>query len=126
MERKVDGLQSVSNAVKPELVELIGKEHTLRVLFTLRAAGPQRFGELEEALGANPAQIDRALKWLQERLYVVATTVPKARGRLAVTYALGRRGEAFLEAFDSFMEVAEERRDVLGEQPVRDLAALAG
>lgn len=117
----------VSLPVKPELVELIGKEHTLRVLLALRAAeGPMRFGELEGALAANPAQVDRALKWLQERLYVIATTVPSARGPIHVTYELSRRGSAFIEAFDTFRAGVEKRRDILGERCVRELDALAG
>lgn len=112
--------------MKSEFVELIGKEHTLRVLFELRSHGAQRFGELEKALGVNPTQLDRALKWLRERMYVLATTVPKKTGPIAVTYDLSKRGEAFLEAFDSFLREADERRGVLGEKSVRDLKALAG
>lgn len=110
-----------------EFVELIGKQHTLRVLLALRTAeAPLRFGELERELGLNPAQLDRALKWLHERLYVIATTVPKPRGPIHVTYALSKRGAAFLEAFDSFVTGIEKRRAVLGEKNVRDLEALAG
>lgn len=110
-----------------EFLELIGKEHTLRVLLALRAAdAPQRFSELEKALDVNPAQLDRALKWLQERVFVLATTVPKPRGPVVVAYALSKRGRAFLEAFDTFVTGVEERRAVLGEKSVRDLEALAG
>ncbi len=105
---------------------LIGKKHTLRVLFALRASGPQRFGELEKTLDVNPTQLDRALKWLTERLYVLATTAKKKSGPITVTYDLGKRGAVFLEAFDSFVQGADARRDVLGEEPVRDLEALAG
>lgn len=112
--------------MKSELVDLIGKEHTLRVLFALRTGGPKRFGELEKVLEVNPTQLDRALKWLSERMYVLATTVPKKTGPIAVTYDLSKRGEAFLEAFDSFLKEADERRDVLGDKPVRELEALAG
>lgn len=119
-------LHHVSIIVKSEFVALIGKEHTLRVLFALRSGGPQRFGELEKALGVNPTQLDRALTWLRERMYVLATTVPRKAGPIVVTYALSKRGAAFLEAFDSFLQGAEERRDVLGEKPVRELEALAG
>ncbi len=111
--------------VKPEIVDLIGKEHTLRVLFALRARGPQRFGDLERQLGANPAQVDRALKWLQERVYVLASTVPAERGPVRAQYDLSRRGRAFLDAFDRFLEGADARRSVLGEKQIRDLEALA-
>lgn len=120
-------LQSVSVLVKPEFVELIGKEHTLRVLLALRASeGRMRFGQLEKALDVNPAQLDRALKWLHERLYVVATTEPKARGPIHVTYDISKRGTAFLEAFDSFATGIEKRRAVLGDKSVREFEALAG
>ncbi len=110
--------------MKAEFVELIGKEHTLRVLFALRATGPQRFGELEKALDVNPAQLDRALKWLQERLYILATTTPKKGRSIVAMYELGHRGAAFLDAFDSFVQGADKRRDVLGEKPVRELITL--
>ena len=110
--------------MKGEFVELIGKEHTLRVLFALRATSPQRFGELERALDVNPAQLDRALKWLQERLYILATTTPKRGRSIVAMYELGQRGAAFLDAFDSFVQGADKRRDVLGEKPVRELITL--
>ena len=119
-------LQDVSSVVKAELVELIGKEHTLRVLLALRAQGPQRFGELERRLGLNPAQLDRALKWLHERLYVLPRTLPDGGGPVAVAYELAKRGHAFLEAFDAFVEKADERRASLGHGPVDALRALAG
>ena len=107
-------------------MELIGKGHPLRVLLHLRAHGPQRFGEMEKALDVNPAQLDRSLKWLHERLYVLPSTLPgKGRGVL-VAYALSRRGQAFLEAFDSFVQKADENRAVLGGKSVDELHALAG
>src|SRR4030067_2092914 len=96
--------------MKAEFVELIGKQHTLRVLFTLRVTGPQRFGELQKALGMNPAQLDRALKWLQERVYILAKTMPKRGHSVVVTYELGRRGGAFPDAFDSFAHSPHNRR----------------
>ena len=112
--------------MKPEFVDLIGKEHTLRVLFALRARGPRRFGELEAALGVNPTQLDRSLKWLRDRMYVFAETIPAAHGRILVSYELGKRGRAFLEAFDSFLAEADRRRRILGEKTVKELEALAG
>lgn len=119
-------LQNVSHPVKPEVVELIGKEHTLRVLFALRGEGPLRFGELESRLAVNPAQLDRALSWLQDRVYVLAETIPAPRGPIRVRYEISKRGRAFLKAFDSFLAEAEEQRGILGEKTVRDLEALAG
>src|SRR5438093_13184627 len=98
--------------MKAEFVELIGKEHTLRALFALRATGPQRFGELENALDVNPAQLDRALKWLQERLYILATTTPKRGRSIFAMYALGQRDAAILHAFDSVVHGAQHRGDV--------------
>lgn len=119
-------LHNVSPLVRSEFAELIGKQHTLRTLFALRTAGPQRFGQLEAALDVNPAQLDRALKWLQEHVYVLAKTVPGRRGSIAVDYDLSARGRAFLEAFDTFLEGADRRRDILGDKAVAELEALAG
>lgn len=109
-----------------EFVDLLGKEHTLRVLLALRAQGPQRFKELEAALDLNPAQLDRALKWLHERVYVLPSTRPTKKGPIPVVYELSKRGHAFLEAFDSFVKKVDERRDVLGAKPVDELHAMAG
>src|SRR2546422_181710 len=80
---------------------------------------------LERALDVNPAQLDRALKWLQERLYILATTMPKQGRSIVAMYEIGQRGAAFLDAFDSFVQGADKRRDVLGEKPVRELITLA-
>src|SRR3972149_11866511 len=99
--------------MKAEFVELIGKQHTLRVLFTLRVTGPQRFGELQKALGMNPAQLDRALKWLQERVYILAKTMPKRGPSVAVTYELGCISAACDVPADPFVQGADKRRDVL-------------
>jgi DNA-binding HxlR family transcriptional regulator len=121
---KLTYLQIVSGCVKSEFVDLIGRQHTLRVLLLLRARGPLRFNEIQRALDLNANQVNRALSWLHERLYILAETVPADTGPLHVAYTLGKRGRAFLDAFDSFVGKADEQRAALGGKSVDELHAL--
>lgn len=96
----------------------------MRILLALRAkGGPLRFNEVQRELGINPNQVDRALEWLQKRFYVLARTIPGQGSRVFVEYHLGSRGRAFLDAYDAFTRAAQAHRDVLGEDPVRELAS---
>ncbi|MHB8584531.1 MAG: hypothetical protein ACYDDF_01645 [Thermoplasmatota archaeon] len=95
-----------------------------RALALLREKGALRFGEIQKGLGANPTQVDRALKFLRKGLWVIPET--EASGpRVVVRYSLGKRGAAFLASFDAMVKTAERHRDVLGEGAVEELAALS-
>lgn len=111
--------------MKAEFLALL-KPHHLRVMLALRSMGPRRFKELESALSLNPAQLDRALGFLVDGAWVIATTLPEtARGRrVLVDYRLSRRGEAFLRAFDAFATAAHEGKSVLGATAMRELDRL--
>lgn len=78
---------------------------------------PMRFGALQKDLGLNPAQVDRAVKFLRKGLWIVPRVAPSERGRMLVEYELGRRGAAFLESFKAFSVGAIRRKAEL--RPVR-------
>lgn len=112
-----------AGALSPQVEPLLTHPDYLRVLSLLREKGPLRFREIERALGANPSQVDRALKFLRGGLWILPET--EASGpRILVRYSLGKRGGAFLASFDAMVRTAEKHRGILGDQAVDELAAL--
>jgi DNA-binding HxlR family transcriptional regulator len=65
------------------IMELLAHKHYLRVLQAVQRR-PMRFGELQKELDLNPAQVDRAVKFLSKGLWVVPRVVPSKRGRMLV------------------------------------------
>ena len=80
-----------------------------------------RFGALQKDLGLNPAQVDRAVKFLRKGLWIVPRVAPSERGRMLIEYELGRRGAAFLESFKAFSVGAIRRKAELGLSVVAEL-----
>lgn len=110
--------------MKAHLLDLIGKEHPLRILLLLRSKGPKRFSEIEEATGLNPAQVDRSLKLLREGMWVIPETIPEDDGPVHVAYKIGNRGEALLKALDAFRNSLVHQRSAIGDETVNQLEAL--
>ena len=106
------------------IMELLGHENYIRVLLLVRRRRSLRFSQIQKALDLNPAQVDRALKFLRKGLWLVPHTVPAQKGRVLVEYRLGKRGEAFLDSFESFRAAAQERRAALGPSELRELQRL--
>ncbi|MDP2865315.1 MAG: hypothetical protein Q8O90_03640 [Elusimicrobiota bacterium] len=106
------------------ITELLGHKDYLRILFALRKNGGLRFGQLESLLGLNPAQVDRALKFLRKGSWLKAHPLPAARGRGQLEYCLGSRGAAFLDAFSAFTEDIYRRKNELGASTAADLQSL--
>lgn len=102
------------------VMELLAHRDYVRILFSIRRK-PKRFGELQKELGLNPAQVDRALKYLRKGLWIVPRVAPSAKGRLLVEYEIGRRGTAFLDSFRAFSQDALRRRGDLGDSVVAEL-----
>jgi DNA-binding HxlR family transcriptional regulator len=102
------------------IMELLAHKDYLRILQAVRRR-PMRFGELQKELGLNPAQVDRALKFLRKGLWIVPCVAPSERGRMLVAYDLGRRGAAFLESFKAFSVGAIRRKAELGQSVVAEL-----
>jgi len=101
-------------------MELFAHRDYVRVLFSIRRK-PKRFGEIQKDLGLNPAQVDRALKFLRRGLWIVPRVAPSAKGRLLVEYEIGKRGAAFLDTFTTFRRDALRRRGELGDSVEAEL-----
>jgi DNA-binding MarR family transcriptional regulator len=83
------------------IIELLNHRDPLRVLLTLYQRGGLRFNQIQTLLNLNPAQVDRALKFLCKNLWIKAS---QARGsvRGQAEYRIEKRGEALAEAFTVF------------------------
>ncbi len=110
--------------MKAHLLDLIGKEHPIRILLLLRSKGPKRFSEIEVATGLNPAQVDRSLKLLREGMWVIPETLAEEEGPVHVRYRISERGEALLNALDAFRNSLDHQRSVIGNQTVNEVEAL--
>ena len=104
-------------------MELLGHKDYLRVLLAVQRQ-PLRFVQIQKALGLNPAQVDRALKFLRKGLWIIPRTVPTESGRIPVEYILGKRGAAFLASFETFSADAQQRVSELGASEVAELQSL--
>lgn len=104
-------------------MELLKHKDYMRVLAAVEHK-PQRFGQLQKALGLNPAQVDRALSFLRQGFYIVARTVPSDGERIIVEYRLGKRGAAFLASYKSFEHAAIKRKAALGSSEVAELQSI--
>jgi DNA-binding HxlR family transcriptional regulator len=105
------------------IMELLGHKDYLRILHALQRK-PMRFLQIQKTLKLNPAQVDRAIRFLRKGLWIIPRTVPTMRGRIPVEYGLGKRGAAFLESFQTFTAVAFRRKAILGPSAVAELQSL--
>jgi DNA-binding HxlR family transcriptional regulator len=105
------------------IMELLGHRDYVRILLAV-GRKPLRFGEIQKNLHLNPAQVDRALKYLRKGLWILSRTVPTAGGRIPVEYRLGKRGEAFLASFEAFSAEARRQKLPLGHSVVAELQSL--
>lgn len=106
------------------ILELLAHKNYLRVLHAVRRK-PMRFGDLQKSLGLNPAQVDRAMKFLRKGMWVIARVAPSTKGRLLVEYGIGKRGAAFLDSFRAFSDDATRRKADLGAAIVEELRSVA-
>lgn len=105
------------------IMELLGHKDYVRILLAVQKK-PLRFGEMQRNLRLNPAQVDRALKYLRKGLWILARTVPTDGGRISVEYSLGKRGDAFLASFEAFSAEARRQKMPLGHSVVAELQSL--
>jgi len=106
------------------IMELLAHKDYLRILHAVRRA-PMRFGELQKELSLNPAQVDRAVKFLRRGLWIVPRVAPSEKGRMLVEYKLGKRGAAFLDSFKLFSADALRHKAALGLSVVAELQSLS-
>lgn len=98
----------------------MGHKDYLRILLALRKKGGLRFGQIENLLELNPAQVDRALKFLRKGFWINTHILPTEMGRGRIEYSLGKRGASFLEAFSAFAADIRRRKRELGPAEVTE------
>jgi len=106
------------------ILDLLGHKNYLRILIALDGA-PRRFTEIEKALDLNPTQVDRGLTFLRKGLWVIPRTLSTEAGPLRVEYSLGKRGAAFLKAFERFRDDIAQQEQQLGRSEVKELQSLS-
>lgn len=106
------------------ILEILKHPDYVRVLLALRRK-PLRFTEIQRTLELNPTQVDRALGFLRRGLWIVASTAPARRGKINAQYALGKKGFAFLESFESFRVEAKRRTNQIGKSEIAELQSLS-
>lgn len=106
------------------IVDLLGHPDYIRILLAVRKEGGLRFNQIQRELGLNPAQVDRALKFLSKGFFLLSRTIPSEKGPIFVEYRLGKRGRAFLESFDSFRAAARDNAAALGASEIKELQSL--
>ena len=90
------------------IIELLNHRDPLRILLTLYQRGGLRFGQIQTLLDLNPAQVDRALKFLSKRLWIKGHPLP-GQARRQTEYRIGKRGAALAEAFTVFAAGIREK-----------------
>lgn len=101
------------------ITELLNHRDPLRVLLVLYQRGGLRFGQIQSLLELNPAQVDRALKFLYKDLLIKACALPAA-GRGQTEYRLEKRGAALAEAFTVFAADIRQKETEFGTAEVRN------
>jgi DNA-binding PadR family transcriptional regulator len=102
------------------IMELMAHPAYIRVLHAAERR-PMRFFHFEQELGLNPAQVDRALKFLTKNQLLAPRPVDTAFGPRLTIYQVTARGTAFLEAFSAFDVAVGRRRAALGPRAAGDV-----
>ena len=102
------------------VMKLLANKDWVRILHAV-GRKPMRFGELQKELRLNPAQVDRAVKFLRKGLWIIPRVAPSGKGRLRVEYEIGKRGRAFLDAFKAFSVNVSRRKTQLGPSVTAEL-----
>ncbi len=100
-------------------MDILAHKDYLRILLALQK-GPMRFGKLQRDLKLNPAQVDRAVKFLCKGQWIAPATADTATGRILIVYRLSKRGASLVEAFSDFSAGVIRRRIELGAAVVAD------
>jgi DNA-binding MarR family transcriptional regulator len=95
------------------IVELLNHRDPLRILLTLYQRGGLRFGRIQSLLNLNPAQVDRALKFLCKGRWIKGHPLP-GQARRQTEYRIGKRGAALAEAFTLFAAGIREKKNEFG------------
>lgn len=99
-------------------LEMLGKRHTLAILWTLQQRAPRRFNGLRDAAGINPVTLSNRLGELEARGILYRKAYNEAPPR--VEYGLTEKGEGLLAVLDELAAWAEdydEAQDVARDGP---------
>lgn len=99
------------------IIELLNHRDPLRILLTLYQRGGLRFARIQALLDLNPAQVDRALKFLCKGLWIKGHPLP-GQARRQTEYRIERRGAALAEAFTVFVADIREKEKEFGPAEV--------
>jgi DNA-binding HxlR family transcriptional regulator len=99
------------------IMELLNHRDPLRILLTLYQRGGLRFGQIQTLLDLNPAQVDRALKFLCKGHWAKPHPVP-GQNKRQTEYKLEKRGAALAEAFTVFASSIREKENEFGAPEV--------
>jgi len=83
------------------IIDLLNRRDPLRILLTIYQRSGLRFGRIQTLLNLNPAQVDRALKFLCKGLWIKGHSLP-GQARRRTEYRIEKRGAALAEAFTVF------------------------
>ena len=107
------------------ITELLGHKDYLRILLALRKHKGLRFSEIKKELKLNPNQVNRALEYLQEGLWVIARAVPTEGGRTLAQYELSKRAECFLnDIVDPLRDAVRKNVVALGSKELQEVQSL--
>ena len=107
------------------ITELLGHKDYLRILLALRKHKGRRFSEIKKELKLNPNQVNRALEYLQEGLWVIARAVPTKGGRTLAQYELSKRAECFLnDIVDPLRDAVRKNVVALGSKELQEVQSL--
>jgi len=87
--------------------------------------GGLRFSQIQKRLKLNPTEVNRAVKFLRNGLWIVPRTLPAKGIVSSLNIAWGNAEGLFLELFDSFVVAAARRSADLGAAEVKELQYLA-
>jgi len=99
------------------IMELLNHRDPLRILLTLYQWGGLRFGQIQTMLDLNPAQVDRALKFLCKGLWIKLHSAP-GQAKRQTEYKIEKRGAALAEAFTVFAANIREKEKEFGAPEV--------
>lgn len=81
------------------LIELLGRPHSLEILYAIRTQNPRRFTELQSATGINPSTLTQRLRDLTQAGLLLREAHNEIPPR--VEYGLTKKGSELAHIFEA-------------------------
>jgi len=81
------------------LIELLGRPHSLEILYAIQTKNPRRFTELQSATGINPSTLTQRLRELTEAGLLLREAHNEIPPR--VEYGLTKKGSGLAHIFEA-------------------------